>query len=301
MAIELANVTPALSQPRTVTDPAYIKIRDLIYRISGIYHQENKLYLLAERCGRRMQALSVATPSEYLDHLTVRPNRETELRQLLNEITIGETSMFRSVPQLDALRRVILPQIIESKAKLGYRKLRIWSAGCSTGEEPYTLAMLLLEESKNMLKGWTFEISATDLNERSVETSKAGVYGDYGLRNTTDYYKALYMRAEGKAFRVKDEVKSLITFSRLNLQDDSKMLFMKGMDIIFCCNVLIYFDGVSKKRVIHHFFSNLLWGGYLLLGTSESLYQVSDEFHLVHFPGATAYWKAPPSVAGGAK
>ena len=98
-----------------------------------------------------------------------------------------------------------------------------------------------------------------------------------------------------------DEVKAPITFSRLNLQDDSKMLFMKGMDIIFCCNVLIYFDGASKGRVIHHFFSNLLPGGYLLLGTSESLFQLNDEFRLVHFPGTTAYWKPPVAAAGGAK
>ena len=100
---------------------------------------------------------------------------------------------------------------------------------------------------------------------------------------------------------MKDEVKALIHFSRLNLLDDSKMLFMKGMDLIFCCNVLIYFDGASKSRVIHHFYSNLTLGGYLLLGNSESLFQVNDEFRLVHFPGATAYWKQPRGAEGGAK
>jgi chemotaxis protein methyltransferase CheR len=300
---EQASVAPPVNAAasRVVTDPAYIKLRDIIYRISGIYHPENKLYLLAERCARRMQALSVKTPAEYVDHLTIRPNREAELRQLLNEITIGETSMFRSAPQIDALRRVILPQIVEAKSKLGYRKLRLWSAGCSTGEEPYTLAMVLLEEAQAALKGWSFEIAATDLNERSIETAKAGVFGDYGLRNTSEYYKNRYMQPEGKGFRVKDEVTALIAFSRLNLQDDSKMLFMKGMDIIFCCNVLIYFDGVSKSRVIHHFYNNLLPGGYLLLGTSESLFQVNDQFRLVHFPGATAYWKQPLTAAGGAR
>lgn len=298
MVTQAGNVTSAAPPSRQTTDPDYLKIRDVIYRVSGIYHPESKLYLLAERCGRRMQALSVKTAAEYLDHLTLRPNREAELRLLLNEITIGETCMFRSMPQLDAVRRIILPQIIESKSKMGFRRLRVWSAGCSTGEEPYTLAMLLLEESQAMLKGWTFEVAATDLNERSLETAKAGVYGDYGLRNTPDHYKRRFMMPDGKNFRVNDEVKSIITFSRVNLQDDSRMLFMKGMDIIFCCNVLIYFDGASKSRVIHHFFSNLLPGGYLLLGTSESLFQVNDEFRLVHFPQATAYWKAPLSVGG---
>ena len=93
------------------------------------------------------------------------------------------------------------------------------------------------------------------------------------------------------------EVKKLITFSRVNLQDDSKMLFMKGMDLIFCCNVLIYFDGVSKSKVINHFFSNLNFGGYFFLGTSESLMKLNEQFHLVHFPGTIAYWK--PSLKSG--
>ena len=301
MVTQVGNVTVGDPPARDTTDPDYLKIRDVIYRVSGIYHPENKLYLLAERCSRRMQALSVRTPVEYLEHLTQRPNREAELRMLLNEITIGETCMFRNMPQLDAVRRIILPQIIESKTKLGYRRLRLWSAGCSTGEEPYTLAMILLEESQGTLKGWTFEIAATDLNERSLETAKAGVYGDYGLRNTPDHYKRRFMTADGKNFRVNDEAKSVIAFSRVNLQDDSKMLFMKGMDIIFCCNVLIYFDGASKSRVIHHFFSNLLPGGYLLLGASESLFQVNDEFRLVHFPQGTAYWKPALSNTGGTK
>ena len=301
MVTQAGNVTATAPPGRDATSPDYLKIRDVVYRVSGIYHPETKLYLLAERCGRRMQALAVRTPAEYLEHLTLRPNRESELRMLLNEITIGETCMFRSMPQMDALRKIILPQIVESKAKLGFRKMRFWSAGCSTGEEPYTLAMILLDESQGLLKGWTFEIAATDLNERSLDVAKAGVYGDYGLRNTPDRYKRRFMTPEGAHFRVNDEVKSIISFSRVNLQDDSKLLFMKGMDVIFCCNVLIYFDGASKSRVIHHFFSNLVPGGYLLLGATESLFQVNDEFRLVHFPLATAYWKAPPSPAGEAK
>jgi len=176
--------------------------------------------------------------------------------------------------------------------------LRIWSAGCSTGEEPYTLAMSMMEESDKLLKGWTVEILATDLNDRSVETAKAGIYGDYAVRNTTDYFKRKYFTAvDDKKLQVRPEVKKLITFSRLNLQDDSKMLFMKGMDLIFCCNVLIYFDGTSKAKVVDHFYSNLNFGGYFFLGTSESLMKLNDKFHLVHFPGTIAYWK--PSLKSG--
>jgi chemotaxis protein methyltransferase CheR len=216
----------------------------------------------------------------------------------LNEITIGETCLFRSQPQLDALRKVILPEIVAEKTKQITRRLRIWSAGCSTGEESYTLAMNMLDESERLLKGWTVEIVATDLNDRSVEAGKTGIYGDYALRNTSELYKRKYFSTvDEKKLQVRPEVKKLVTFSRLNLQDDSKMLFMKGMDLIFCCNVLIYFDGASKSKVINHFFSNLNFGGYFFLGTSESLMNLNDKFHLVHFPGTIAYWK--PSLSSG--
>ncbi|HEY1270501.1 MAG TPA: CheR family methyltransferase [Terriglobales bacterium] len=151
---------------------------------------------------------------------------------------------------------------------------------------------------KRLLQGWQVEIIATDLNDRSVEVAKAGIYGDYALRNTTDYFKRKYLQpASDHKLQVRDEVKKLVSFSRVNLQDDSRMLFMKGIDIVFCCNVLIYFDAVSKTRVVDHFFSNLNLGGYFFLGTSESLLGLSSRFHLVHFPGAIGYWK--PSLKGG--
>jgi chemotaxis protein methyltransferase CheR len=300
MTIVPQSVTapPALNKSAEAVDPVYRQIRDLVYKISGIYKAEEKLYLLADACGRRTKQLGVRSPREYWDRLTAQPFRDAELRELLNEVTIGETCLFRSQPQLDALRKVILPEIVVEKTKQITKRLRIWSAGCSTGEESYTLAMNMLEESERLLKGWTVEILATDLNDRSVETAKAGIYGDYALRNTTDYYKRKYFSMlDEKRLEVRPEVKKLVTFSRLNLQEDSKMLFMKGMDLIFCCNVLIYFDGASKSKVISHFFSNLNFGGYFFLGTSESLMKLNDQFHLIHFPGTIGYWK--PSLSSG--
>ncbi len=297
IAAQPATALPANKSVEAV-DPAYRQIRDQVYKVSGMYKAEDKLYLLADGCGRRIKHLGVRSAREYWERLTAHADREDELRQLLNEITIGETCLFRSQPQLDALRKVILPEILGDKAKQITKRLRIWSAGCSTGEESYTLAMNMLEESERLLKGWTVEIIATDLNDRSVEAAKAGVYGDYALRSTTDYFKRKYFSTfDEKKLQVRPEVKKLITFSRLNLQDDSKMLFMKSMDLIFCCNVLIYFDGASKSKVINHFFSNLNFGGYFFLGTSESLMKLNDQFHLIHFPGTIAYWK--PSLSSG--
>src|SRR5207302_8599296 len=190
-----AAAQPVPNKGTEAIDPVYRQIRDLVYKVSGIYKAEEKLYLLADGCGRRMKHLGARTPREYWDQLTTQPaqaGRDGELRHLLNEITIGEASLFRSQRQLDALRKVILPEIVAEKSKQLTKRLRIWSAGCSTGEEPYTLAMNLLEESERLLKGWTVEIVATDLNDRSVETGRAGIYGDSALRSAAGYFKHKY-------------------------------------------------------------------------------------------------------------
>ncbi|HEV2470649.1 MAG TPA: protein-glutamate O-methyltransferase CheR [Candidatus Sulfotelmatobacter sp.] len=292
----------AAAQPTLIPDgppdPDLIRIRDLIYQVAGIFHPDSKLRLLRDRCERRMKELKTQTLREYFDWLTIRPQRQTELVALLNEITIGETCFFRNMPQLDALRQIVFPKILEAKAKLPFRRLRIWSAGCSTGEEPYTLGMLILEEAQKLLKDWTVEILATDLNERSLAHAKNAVYGTYSTRNVTQYYRQKYFAPAGDQLQVQQPVRDLVNFSRLNLSDDARMIFMKSLDVIFCCNVLIYFDLASKRRVIQHFYNNLLPHGYLFLGHSESLYGVADDFRLVHLPGATAYLRGERSAAG---
>ena len=280
-------------------DPELVRIRDLVYQVAGIFHPDNKLRLLLDRCGRRMKELKTQTLREYFECLTIKPIRQTELIALLNEITIGETCFFRSQPQLDALRQIVIPKILEAKAKFPLRRLRIWSAGCSTGEEPYTLSMLLLEEAQGRLKDWSVEILATDLNERSLAHAKNAIYGSYSTRNLTPYYRQKYFTPAGEQLQVQPVAFATVSPSAgLNLSDDARMTFMKGIDIIFCCNVLIYFDLVSKRRVIQHFYNNLLPHGYLFLGHSESLYGVSDDFRLVHLPGATAYIKGERTQAG---
>lgn len=295
-------MTAAPAQPSFALDgppdPDLVRIRDVVYQVAGIFHPDSKLRLLHDRCDRRMKELKAASLREYLECLTVKSTRQTELVALLNEITIGETSFFRNQAQLNALCQVVIPKIIEAKTRLPFHHLRIWSAGCSTGEEPYTLSMLMLEESKRRLKDWKIEILATDLNERSLAHAKSGLYGTYSTRNLTTYYRQKYFAPAADQFQLQPVVNSGVTFSRLNLSDDSRMIFMKSMDIIFCCNVLIYFDLASKRRVIQHFYNNLLPHGYLFLGHSESLYGVSDEFSLVHLPGATAYVKGERSLAG---
>jgi chemotaxis protein methyltransferase CheR len=280
-------------------DPELVRIRDLIYQTAGIFHPDNKLRLLSDRCGRRMKALTTNSFHEYYQCLTVKPGRLAELVSLLNEITVGETCFFRNQPQLEALRQVVIPKIVEAKSKLPIHKLRVWSAGCSTGEEPYTLSMLFLEEVSGRLKDWSFEILATDLNQNSLTHAKNAVYGSYSTRNLTPFYRQKYFQPVEGQLQVLPPARANITFCRVNLSDNSRMLFMKSIDLIFCCNVLIYFDLASKRRVIQHFYNNLLPHGYFFMGHSESLYGVSEDFRLVHLPGATAYVKGERNKAGG--
>jgi len=279
-------------------DPEVVRIRDLIYQVAGIFHPDTKLRLLFDRCARRMKELKVSSLREYFTCLTLEPTRQTELIALLNEITIGETCFFRCQPQLDAVRQIILPKIVAAKARLPIRRLRIWSAGCSTGEEPYTLSMLMQEESQQP-HDWTTEIFATDLNERSLAHARNATYSAYSTRHVTPLYQQRYFGPVGEELQVQPMVRKCVSFTRLNLSDDDRMTSMKAMDLIFCCNVLIYFDLTSKRRVIEHFYKNLLPHGYLFLGQTESLYHVNDQFRLIHFPGATAYVRNDHSEAGG--
>lgn len=279
-------------------EPELVRIRDLIYQEAGIFHPDTKLRLLFDRCTRRMKELKASNLREYFEHLTLKPTRQAELIALLNEITIGETCFFRCQPQLDAVRQIILPKVVAAKARLPIRRLRIWSAGCSTGEEPYTLSMMMQEESQQ-LHNWTIEIFATDLNERSLAHARDATYSAYSTRRVTPLYQQKYFSPVGDELQVHTVARKCVTFTRLNLSDDAQMAFMRGMDVIFCCNVLIYFDLASKRRVIEHFYKNLLPHGYMFLGQTESLYHVNDQFRLIHFSGATAYVRNDHSEAGG--
>ena len=189
----------------------------MVYQVAGIFQPDNKLRMLEDRCAKRMQVLGVSSLRDYFECLTIKPIRQAEMVSLLNEITIGETCFFRNQPQLDALRNIVITRIVEARAKLSLRHLRIWSAGCSTGEEPYTLSMMMMEETAGKLKGWTFEILATDLNERSVAHCKHGTYGDYSTRNLTPHFKQKYFIARGEELVVNPEVKAHVNFSRVNL------------------------------------------------------------------------------------
>ena len=273
-----------------ISDKDFEQLRDFIYNLCGMYFHTTKKYFLESRLTRRMEATSTKTYQDYY-LLLKSPRGSEELKFLMDEITTNETYFFRNVPQLAALETKLLPEIVEIKNKMGFRKLRIWSAASSSGEEAYTMAMILLEKRANLLKDWIIEIIGTDINETVIAQAKEGVYNAYSVRNIPDLYKRKYIREDNGKFILSPDVKKFVTFNKLNLYEDSKMIFMKSFDFIFCANVLIYFDTASKSKVVQHFYNNLQPYGYFFVGQSESLHGVNDKFKTVHFPGGFGYKK----------
>lgn len=275
-----------------ISDSNFEILRDFIYNYCGIYFHTGRKYFLESRLARRMEARGLKDYADYYKLLRNGAEGPGEIKQLLIEITTNETCFFRNTQQIAALERQIFPEIIEAKKKIGFKKLRIWSAGSSSGEEPYTFAMILQEKRATLLKDWVIEIVGTDISDKVLAQAKEGTYNNYSVRNMTEYYRKKYFKEESAGvFNIIPEVKRMVNFSSLNLFDDSRMVFMKSFDIIICSNVLIYFDAPAKAKIVQHFYNNLQPYGYFFLGQSESLHSVNDKFKTVHFPGGFAYKK----------
>jgi len=269
----------------------YRLIRDLIYQVSGIYFADKKKYLLENRLPGRLRALGMQNYEDYYHFLKYDPRKASEFRALFDAITINETNFFRDLPQLTALEREILPEMIAEKSRRGVRGLKIWSAGCATGEETYTLAIIVMEVLGKVLSQWHVEILAVDISEAALQKARQGVYRMSSVRNTPARILSKYFTAKGDRYVVKDEVKPLVKYMPLNLFDHDRMRLIRGMDVIFCRNVLIYFDQESKQQVIADLYDSLNPGGYLFLGSTESLHGISKAFKLIHFPKAIGYRK----------
>ncbi len=275
-----------------LSDKDFEVLRDYIYAICGIYFHASKKYFLESRVARRMEATGIKSHQEYYQFVKGLQGGAGELERLLDEVTTNETCFFRNMPQLTALENKLLPEIVSTKGKIGFRKIRIWSAGSSSGEEAYTLSMMFLEKRMSLLRDWVIEIVGTDINETVINQAKEGIYNGYSVRNMPEYYLKKYFKEEAEGrFVLSPEVKKFVSFSQLNLYDDTKMIFMKSFDFIFCANVLIYFDTASKSKVVQHFYNNLQPYGFFFVGQSESLHGVNENFKTVHFPGGFAYKK----------
>ena len=262
-------------------------IRDLIRDYSGIYFDDESRYLIEKRLSRRVRTHHFSSFRDYFRHLLYDRNRDEELASIIDVLTVNETYFFREQSQLKTFSEEILPELRDiNKDK---KRLRIWSAGCSTGEEPYTIAMLVLENGN--FCGWNVEVFGSDINQRVLQVARSGIYRKNSFRTTEPYFVNKYFKEEDSLFRISDDVKQHVNFSHLNLLDPFKIRLVGTMDVIFCRNVLIYFDQMSRKKVVEIFHERLLDGGYLLLGHAESLINLSTAFTLRHFKHDMVYQK----------
>jgi len=262
-------------------------IRDFVRDYCGIYFDDDSRYLLEKRLSRRVRTLHFSNFREYYRYLLYHKNREEELALIIDIITVNETYFFREQNQLKTFSEEILPELKDiNKDK---KRLRVWSAGCSTGEEPYTIAILVLE--KGYFHNWNIEIFGSDINQRVLQTARSGIYRKNSFRATEPYFLRKYFREEDNISRISDNVKQYVNFSHLNLLDPFKVKLVGTVDVIFCRNVLIYFDHPSRKKVIDMFYERLADGGYLLLGHAESLINLSTAFSLRHFKFDMVYQK----------
>ena len=277
-------------QSLTMSDATYRSLRELIYNFCGLTFDDNSKYFLEKRLSNRVRLHQLRGFQEYYYYLMYDKNRSEELHAIIDILTINETYFFREEQQLKAFAEEILPEVKEKKAAQGQRSLRIWSAGCSTGEEPYTIAILLL--GSGLFQGWDVEIFASDISHRVLQAARKGEYTRSSFRCTPpEILREYFTETDGK-HRIIDPVRKLVNFGYLNLFDGSRIFLLGTMDVIFCRNVIIYFDQEAKKKVIGHFERQLPEGGYLLLGHSESLINLSTAFRLKHLKNDLVYQKA---------
>ncbi len=268
-------------------DPYFGRLKALVIEVTGMAFYADKDNDLALIVSDRMMECSVKGCALYLELLQAD---SAEMEALVAELTIGETYFFRHMEQFQALRQVVLPDILERNA--GTRRLRIWSAGCATGPEPYTLAIMLKREFGPRIEGWHVSILGTDINQKFLGRAREGRYDHWAFRATPDQILRECFEPVGKQWQIKAEYKSLVSFQYHNLTQNrfpSIVDNIAGFDIIICRNVVIYFSPETVAELVPRFHDTLVEGGWLVMGHAEPSMDLFRQFRTVTFPGAVLF------------
>ena len=276
MVQKIMSTTPFLS------DQEFDQYRDLIYNESGIHFSASNRSILESRLKERLRKTNLETPGLYLRR--IRGN-EGEMKLLLDSVTTNLTRFFRNTAHFQTLEFYVIPELVRHKQSRGDRVLRIWSAGCSTGEEPYSIAMVFRDLIPSNL---TVEVVASDLSLKSLMTAKEGCYPEARLNGVPEKYLKRFFEPVNDGYRVNDEIRSLVTFDYHNLKFDSGL---RDLDIIFCRNVIIYFDEAAQEAVINKFWHSMNSHSYLFIGHSESLFGMKTGFEFLKTDWACIYRK----------
>ena len=275
----------------------YRLLRDLVSERLGIWFGPESRLSLERRLRDRLTVRGLSSYGDYYQLLKYSPLAHEEWEEAAELLTTHETYFFREDYQLRAFKNELLPMLAAQGKQR--KRLHVWSAGCSTGEEAYTIAMLILESG--LFEGWEVRVYGSDLSKKCIAAARRGVYGPASFRTTPPEAKRAWFVAQSKqdatgaeVYGVSPAARALCHFGQMNLLDEERTHLVGRCDVIFCRNVLIYFDGPSRKRVIDMFHERMVQGGVLLLGHAESLLNVSTAFELLHLKEDLVYRK--PSV-----
>ena len=272
-----------MAEGEFLCDADFEKYRNFIYAESGITFTPTNRSILESRLKERLREKKLNSLSDYFK--TISSDKE-EFKSFLDSITTNLTRFFRNQPHFDALEKHVIPELINNIRKCGVNNvIRIWSAGCSTGEEPYTIAMLLSEILPPM---WKFEIIASDISLKCLITAKEGFYADTKVDGIPANYLSKYFDKVDGGYHIHPDIQSKIKFDYHNLKNDSGQ---RGFDIVFCRNVIIYFDEAAQTSVISRFWDAMASKSFLFIGHSESLFGMNTKFEFVKTEWATLYRK----------
>jgi len=277
-------------------------LQTLVYQECGMYFDARRAHFLQDRLQRRLRECRMDSFYNYY-RLLMSPEGRQELMKLVENLTVNETSFFRNKAQLELFHKQILEELIAKKQEGGDHQIRIWSAGCSTGQEPYTIAMLLADAlAYHQLRSpssaemewprplisppWRVEIPASDINYTVLRAAQEGIYNEHQMSSVDYSYRLRYFDKVGERYAMKKAIKELVHFDFHNLK--TEFLPQKN-DLIFCRNVMMYFDEAEQKRLLEKFYRCLRPGGYLLVGHAESLLGLTDKFVMVYKNAGTAY------------
>jgi len=263
----------------------------LLVEACGLHFEEDRKQSLHLALWERLQQRGYDSYREYYHLLKFHPEGHLEICELLDLITVGETYFFRNKAQFDVLMKAVLPEIMQRKLGARDKSIRIWSAGCSRGDEPYSIA-IAIKELLPLDSDWTISILGTDINRNGLACAKEAAYGQKDIAHLPEEYLDKYFKVEGCTYLLKSETRGLVQFHYHNLVKDPFVHEkMQAVDLVFCRNVTIYFDYQTTRRVIENFYHSLVPDGYLFLGHTETLWQITDKFERVEFPQTFVYQK----------
>lgn len=266
-----------------LTDSVFSQIAEFIYQKTGIFIPPTKKYLVENRLMKLLEDYNLKGYEEFLYLVKYSPNGR-ELQRLYDAITTNETYFFREPQQFDVFLDYVIPRVLEKKPS---RDLRVWCAACSSGEEPYTLGILMREKKP----GLRTDIVASDISSNVLEAAKRGLYSSYSIRNVPEPYLNRYFKRQGQEYAIDSMIKSSVRFKNLNLFSEREMAEKNSFDVVFCRNVLIYFDEKAKKKTVGLLYDSLRPSGFLVIGSSESLHSVTRAFRPVTFNKVVVYEK----------